>query len=442
MERIIQQHTALAREKLLEKSKQKNQATEAEKTFQGLLFVGNKHETVPLRLLTDSYLSPRAKVAWQMIKLNAYQFQGTAFPSYDELALWLSDRAFQGKSVSRKVVSQTLLLLRLTRWLTLCETVRNERGQVLGNVYVMNDEPLLLADSLQLNGDYLKLLEKSAKHADPLVCAVANAIIDEMLKPENQLHHFVSHIPVIQARIAQQHNQFVIRSQAVELDEKAANIVQQATEIFTSSNMELSEESMNLQSSNMELSEKSVNLQSSNMELSEKSVNLQSSNMELSTEKSSNPLISLAVPNRNSDTVQYSTKYSKYSTVASDQVSVESALLKFELSKMELQQLSQLLQTLSEETRQAVLLEAEKRIASGSVKKPAGYLFSLIRKAQTGVFNPYFKQKSVEQVQAKPKESREKQGSMRVLPSKVTRSSANNQRSLEIIQQLAKSMVC
>ncbi|MFU2099493.1 STY4528 family pathogenicity island replication protein [Mannheimia haemolytica] len=428
MDRIIQQHTVLAREKLLEKSKQKNQVTETEKPFQGLLFVGNKHETVPLRLLTDRYLSPRAKVAWQMIKLNAYQFQGTAFPSYDELALWLSDRAFQGKSVSRKVVSQTLLLLRLTRWLTLCETVRNERGQVLGNVYVMNDEPLSLADSLQLNGDYLKLLEKSAKHADPLVCAVANAIIDEMLKPENQLHHFVSHIPVIQARIAQQHNQFVIRSQAVELDEKAANIVQQATEIFTSSNMELSK--------------KSVNLQSSNMELSKKSVNLQSSNMELSTEKSSNPLISLVVPNRNSDTVQYSTKYSKYSTVASDQVSVESALLKFELSKMELQQLSQLLQTLSEETRQAVLLEAEKRIASGSVKKPAGYLFSLIRKAQTGVFNPYFKQKSVEQVQAKPKESREKQGSMRVLPSKVTRSSANNQRSLAIIQQLAKSMVC
>ncbi len=428
MDRIIQQHTALAREKLLEKSKQKNQVTEAEKPFQGLLFVGNKHETVPLRLLTDRYLSPRAKVAWQMIKLNAYQFQGTAFPSYDELALWLSDRAFQGKSVSRKVVSQTLLLLRLTRWLTLCETVRNERGQVLGNVYVMNDEPLSLADSLQLNGDYLKLLEKSAKHADPLVCAVANAIIDEMLKPENQLHHFVSHIPVIQARIAQQHNQFVIRSKAVELDEKAANIVQQATEIFTSSNMELGEGSMNLQSSNMELSKKSVNLQSSNMELS--------------TEKSSNPLILLAVPNRNSDTVQYSTKYSKYSTVKSDEVSVEPALLKFELSKMELQQISQLLKTLSEETRQAVLLEAEKRIASGSVKKPAGYLFSLIRKAQTGVFNPYFKQKSVEQVQAKPKESKEKQGSMRVLPSKVTRSSANNQRSLEIIQQLAKSMVC
>ncbi|HHW7521447.1 TPA: STY4528 family pathogenicity island replication protein [Mannheimia haemolytica] len=399
MDRIIQQHTVLAREKLLEKSKQKNQVTETEKPFQGLLFVGNKHETVPLRLLTDRYLSPRAKVAWQMIKLNAYQFQGTAFPSYDELALWLSDRAFQGKSVSRKVVSQTLLLLRLTRWLTLCETVRNERGQVLGNVYVMNDEPLSLADSLQLNGDYLKLLEKSAKHADPLVCAVANAIIDEMLKPENQLHHFVSHIPVIQARIAQQKCQLAIKQQVIELDEKSANIVQQATEIFTSSNMELS------------------------------------------TEKSSNPLISLAVPNRNSDTVQYSTKYSKYSTVTSDEVSVEPALLKFELSKMEVQQLSQLLQTLSEETRQAVLLEAEKRIASGSVKKPAGYLFSLIRKAQTGVFNPYFKQKSVEQVQAKPKESREKQGSMRVLPSKVTRSSANNQRSLEIIQQLAKSMV-
>lgn len=407
MNGIIQKQTALAREKLLEKSKQKNQEAGAD-NFQGLLFVGNKHETVPLRLLTDSYLSPRAKVAWQMIKLNAYQFQGCTFPSYEELALWLSDRAFQSKSVSRKIVSQTLLLLRLTRWLTLCETVRNERGQVLGNVYVMNDEPLSLADSLQLNGDYLRLLEKSAKHADPLVSAVANAMIDEMLKPENQLYHFVSHIPVIQARIAEQKHQLAISKQAVELDEQSAKIVQQATEIFTSSNMELSE----------------------------KSVDLQSSNMELSVEGEAKSLISLEVPNRNSaSTVQY--KYSKYSTVSEREVSVEPELRKFKLNQLELQQLSQSLQTLPEATRQAVLLEAEQRIVNGSVKKPAGYLFSLIRKAQSGEFNPYFKQKSVEQ---QTKQTTAKQGSMRVLPSRVAQPAADNQRSLAIIQQLAQSM--
>lgn len=409
MDGIIQKQAALAREKLLEKSKQKNQETGADKSFQGLLFVGNKHETVPLCLLTDSYLSPRAKVAWQMIKLNAYQFQGCTFPSYEELALWLSDRAFQGKSVSRKIVSQTLLLLRLTRWLTLCETVRNERGQVLGNVYVMNDEPLSLADSLQLNGDYLRLLEKSAKHADTLVSAVANAMIDEMLKPENQLYHFVSHIPIIQARIAEQKHQLAISKQAVELDEQSAKIVQQATEIFTSSNMELSEKSVDLQSSNMELSEESQN----------------------------KSLISLAVPNRNSvDIVQY--KYSKYSTVPKQENSVEPALQKFKLNQLEAQQLSQSLQTLPDETRQAVLLEAEQRIVSGNVKKPASYLFSLIRKAQSGEFNPYFKQKSAEQ-QTKP--TMAKQGSMRVLPSRVAKLTSDNQRSLAMIQQLAQSMV-
>lgn len=427
MERIIQQQTAVAREKLLEKSKQKKQPNTDEKPFQGLLFVGNKHETVPLRLLTDKYLSPRAKVAWQMIKLNAYQFQGTAFPSYDELALWLSDRAFQGKSVSRKIVSQTLLLLRLTRWLTLCETVRNEKGQVLGNVYIMNDEPLSLADSLQLNQDYLKLLEKSAKHNDPLVQEVANAIIDEMLQPEKQLYHFVSHIPVIQARIAEQKKQLVITKQAVALDEQSAKVVRQAAEIFASSDMELSKKA-----------EKS---QRSNMELSQKTVELPSSDMELSTQNQDNPLILQAVPNRNS--APYSTKYSKYSTGTENQgdVLLEPALLKFKLSRLEQQQLTVAMQELDNETRQAVLLEAEQRIGSGAVKKPAGYLFSLIRKARNGEFNPYYRQKAVEK-QAQPKATvTVKSGAMRVLPSKKPSPIAENRQGLAMIQKLAKSMV-
>lgn len=81
---IIKTSTDIAKQKLLEKTKQKNATvndTENATAFQGLLFVGNRHESVPLRLLTDKYLSPRAKITWQLIKLNAYQFQGAVLPS-------------------------------------------------------------------------------------------------------------------------------------------------------------------------------------------------------------------------------------------------------------------------------------------------------------------------------------------------------------------------
>lgn len=101
---------------------------------------GNQHETVPTRLLFDPYLTSRAKLAWQLIKYKAREFQSGMFPSYEVLAKLLSDKPYDEAELSRKLVSQTLLLLRLTRWLTLCETVRNEQGQVLGNFtsFMMN----------------------------------------------------------------------------------------------------------------------------------------------------------------------------------------------------------------------------------------------------------------------------------------------------------------
>ncbi|SUU37169.1 Uncharacterised protein [Actinobacillus seminis] len=139
------------------------------KTEQGLLFFGNQHETVPTRLLYDPYLTPRAKFAWQLIKHKAREFQGGLFPSYEVLGKLLSDKPYLNVSLSRKTVSQTLLLLRLTRWLTLCETVRNELGQVKGNVYLLHDEPIPILDAIQLNEDYLHLLHSATKHKDIVV---------------------------------------------------------------------------------------------------------------------------------------------------------------------------------------------------------------------------------------------------------------------------------
>lgn len=369
-EQSIAIQAEIAKTKLREKAKQFSY--EEKSTFQGLLFVGNRHETVPLRLLTDPYLTPRAKTAWQMIKLNAHQFQGSVFPSYNELALWLSDRAFQGKLLSRKVVSQTLLLLRLTRWLTLCETVRNERGQVLGNVYVMNDEPLSLSDCIQLSDDYLRLLEKSARHQDPLVQDVATAIIDDILRPEAQLWHFVSHIEVIRQRYQQSKSALPTAVQKVSLSENLAKAMAKTEQKLLSSNKELSQ---------------------NHQELSQKMNDLPSSNRELSSQNRDKSLILGLVPKWNSAQYSTSTDHIKSTSTVLDDLDL-TTLKGLKLSQIEMQQISVSLQTLDSETRQAVLFEVQERLVTQEIHKPAGYLFSVIQRAKSGNFKPYMQSKA------------------------------------------------
>lgn len=415
---IINQQSEVARKKLIQKAEQNK--SEDTSSFQGLLFVGNRHETVPFRLLTDKYLTPRAKTAWQMIKLNAQQFQGAAFPSYEELSYWLSDRGFQNKRLSRKTISQTLLLLRLTRWLTLCETVRNTKGQVLGNVYVMNDEPLSIGDCLQLNGDYLRLLEKSTKHADPLIKDVATAIVDEILE-QKQLWHFVSHLSVIRSRYQQLEHSVVCEQRPITLSGNLAEAVHQTQQKLLSSNMELSNQSG---------------------ELSQKMNNSLSSNMELSKQNDDKSLILGSVPKWNSVETQYSTstKNIKYSTcTASQQKPNYLALLEqLKLSSLEKETARQEMSVLSEEIQEAVLFEVHQRTMEGKVKKTMSYLMSLIQRAKSGDFNPYLIHKTLKPT---PPESKTiNLSTQTVLHTPRIEPRANKQNPLDIIRQLAKSL--
>ncbi|MFC1040817.1 STY4528 family pathogenicity island replication protein [Pasteurella multocida] len=414
LRQIIKQQTEVARKKLSEKHTQIN--ADENTPFQGLLFVGNRHETVPFRLLTDKYLTPRAKTAWQMIKLNAQQFQGAVFPSYDELSHWLSDRAFQNKALSRKTISQTLLLLRLTRWLTLCETVRNAHGQVLGNVYVMNDEPLSMMDCLQLNEDYLRLLEKSVKHSDPLIRDVAAAIICEILE-QKSLFHFVSHLDVIRERYQQLKDGFKVPQAIMPLNANLAEAVEITQEKLLSSNMELSQE---------------------NRELSQKIDKSLSSNMELSPEKDAKSLILGSVPKWNSVDSQYSTSTNniKYSTGTDLSEDVSKQLGNLSLTRLELDTVHRALTDLTPEMREAVLFEAQQRIAEGNVKKPLGYLMSLIRRAKSGEFKPYLITKSV-QTQTQPVKV---SGARHVLPSTPVVSPKLTQSPTKMIEKLAASI--
>lgn len=257
----------------------------------GLLFFGNQHETVPTRLLFDPYLTSRAKLAWQLIKYKAREFQSGMFPSYEVLAKLLSDKPYDEAELSRKLVSQTLLLLRLTRWLTLCETVRNEQGQVLGNFYILHDEPMPIIDTIQLNHDYIALLEKSIQHRDNFVRGVANHIVENLLS-DNTQWHYISHIDWMRARL----QDYQKRPKMDISEQEESTFIQ---ENLLSSNKELSEKTGELSKSNL----------SSKMELSKIK---QSSKMELSTQNDDKSLISGLVPKGNSGFSQYSTSTSIY----------------------------------------------------------------------------------------------------------------------------------
>ena len=299
----------------------------------GLLFFGNQHETVPTRLLFDPYLTSRAKLAWQLIKYKAREFQSGMFPSYEVLAKLLSDKPYDEAELSRKLVSQTLLLLRLTRWLTLCETVRNEQGQVLGNFYILHDEPMPIIDTIQLNHDYIALLEKSIQHRDNFVRGVANHIVENLLS-DNQ-------------------------------------------ENLLSSNKELSEKTGELSKNNL----------SSKMELSKIK---QSSKRELSTQNDDKSLISGLVPKGNSGFSQYSTSTSiyinTYCTGNADEIDWPTNI---QFSSLEKTAIMQAMRGLDLGICKAILFELEQRVIKGEVKKPQGYVVTLIQRAHRGEFKPY-----------------------------------------------------
>ncbi|MCP1367181.1 STY4528 family pathogenicity island replication protein, partial [Halomonas sp. BBD48] len=112
-----------------------------EDALDGLLFLGNPHETVPRALLVDHRLGAVDVLGWQVIRLMSNADRSTAFPTYDELEPLL--RSGAGQKASRKTVARVIAILRLTRWMTLGMKARNTaNGRMIGNIYVLHDEPL------------------------------------------------------------------------------------------------------------------------------------------------------------------------------------------------------------------------------------------------------------------------------------------------------------
>ncbi|WP_441338203.1 STY4528 family pathogenicity island replication protein [Nitrosomonas eutropha] len=146
----------------------------------GFLYSGNRHESVPRRLFLDRRLTPLERNAWQVFRLLLNDDGVTAFSTYDQLRPWLASMPC-GAQASHETVARALTLLRLTRWLSLVRRRRDPKtGRILGNLYVLHDEPLTPFEAMQLDPDYLELVSQSLSHSAKAVQIVGLNTLQEI----------------------------------------------------------------------------------------------------------------------------------------------------------------------------------------------------------------------------------------------------------------------
>ena len=133
---------------------------------EGLLYVGQRFGTYPDSLLGDPSLTDSAKVQYLFLSREALRGRSAvAMPTVTETAALLGQ--------SPKTVSRDRLVLRLARWISLAEEVRDSRGRWRGVVYAVHDRSSTLDMVLAVDADYMRRLESSLDHADPYVRRVA-----------------------------------------------------------------------------------------------------------------------------------------------------------------------------------------------------------------------------------------------------------------------------
>jgi hypothetical protein len=148
----------------------------------GFLYSGNRHESVPRALFLDRRLTPLERNAWQVFRLQLNDDGVTAFPTYDQLRPYLASMPCAAQA-SHETVARALTLLRLTRWLSLVRRRRDPKtGRTQGNLYVLHDEPLSPFEAMQLDPDYLDLVNQALTHAAKAVQVVGMNTLREIAK--------------------------------------------------------------------------------------------------------------------------------------------------------------------------------------------------------------------------------------------------------------------
>jgi len=137
----------------------------------GLLFFGSWNDSIPRLLIRDPILKPIEVRLWSVMRTLVEPAGPAAMPDYDTLVAYCNVG-------SRSTVSHALLILRITRWISLCARVRDASGRYAGNVYALHDEPTTLGDAMHLDAGYVAFLREMTGHRHVRVRRVAQSVLD------------------------------------------------------------------------------------------------------------------------------------------------------------------------------------------------------------------------------------------------------------------------
>ena len=146
---INRQIDVAARNLLIQRRKHKDADSES---GMGVIFTGNFQHAMPHNLLFDPILTPADKTLWLIIRANIINPQAPGYiPSRDELSIAMG--------CSAPTVSRARATLRIGRWMTFLRTVRDDQQRFVGDIYLLHEEPLSIADTLALDEGYVRFLE-------------------------------------------------------------------------------------------------------------------------------------------------------------------------------------------------------------------------------------------------------------------------------------------
>ncbi|MDC8802806.1 MULTISPECIES: STY4528 family pathogenicity island replication protein [Halomonadaceae] len=326
---------------------------EASSGLDGLLFFGNPHETVPRSLLLDPRLGHVDKLGWQMMRMLVNPDRTTAVPTYDELQPLL--RGAPGQKASRATVARVIAVLRLTRWVSLGHRARNaQNGRIIGNVYILHDEPLSPAEASVLDADYVEYVCRCLDHQNKVVKAVAAMVLEE-LQEAGALHELPTRLDTLASRPRQAQCRSPAKHDAAQFSA--------ATEQKNQGRQPSSQrEPGRVSRENSPGFQREPSLES----------------------KAYRAVEAVLDENSGSSSRTVRTSHCVKPTGTSAPRLHWPACLSLDGSERQATQL--LMSGLSGDTQQAILDEAAGRVSSGSVRNPKGFLRGLIKRAIRGEF--------------------------------------------------------
>lgn len=175
------------------------------KQTDSLVFIGNWQDAIPRSIWVDALLSAIDVRCWGVIRTQAVS--GSA------VMLSLNNLLKDTLGYSNATVSRVIFILRLSRWISLCSTLRTETGKFRGNVYAVHDKPVSLEDAIYLDRNYIEFVKRQTSHSNNAIKTLAQSIwqfISQVVEQENSFQ-----TPLLNQGIYEGLNQLVNKQESV-----------------------------------------------------------------------------------------------------------------------------------------------------------------------------------------------------------------------------------